>query len=86
MGACVCIFLSADQRRAQIDIHFGSTFSFYILSRSEQWEGPEDMKEQESAGEKSTRKTFLSVRTFILCLLKFFFSHILRSGEEELSY
>lgn len=48
----VCVFISStDQRGAQIDIHFACTFSFYMLSRSERWEEPEDMKEQESAGE-----------------------------------
>lgn len=47
----MCIFLATDQREAQIDIHFGCTFSFYILSQSERWEGPEDMKDLESAGE-----------------------------------
>lgn len=51
----VCIFFSlslfADQRGAQIDIHFSRTFSFYILRRSVRQERPEDLKEQESAGE-----------------------------------
>lgn len=32
------------------------------------------------------KKTLLFVHTFILCLLKFFFQHTLRLGEEELSY
>lgn len=76
-----CVFFS-EQIREELKLTSisGCTFSFYILSPSEQWEEPEDMKECESAAEikrKSSRKTRLSVRTFILCLLKFFFSCIL---------
>lgn len=71
-GAECVLFLSTDQRGAQIDIHFSHTFSFYILSRSKGREEPEDMKEWESAREikgkwSGRKKTSRCLSARLLC-------------------